>query len=188
MVLSTANTSSIPTAASVIGASVVSGSISEIAPTNVVLPTPNPPLMTIFTVAGRDRDWSKSEGPDTVSDPFDHVDSDSAGVLNRDVSRRSQIGNQHSRHPQRHRQRNGDLGDRTRRLAQRDEAGAFEHQRRVECGGLGGDQCFDSKPVLDRLRAATRDQIRPDDGSIVVQGGIGGRTATLLVRTGSLVA
>ena len=29
-------------------ASVVSGAISETAPTSVVLPTPNPPAMTIF--------------------------------------------------------------------------------------------------------------------------------------------
>ncbi len=33
-------------------ASVTSGSTSEIAPTKVVLPTPKPPLMTIFTVTG----------------------------------------------------------------------------------------------------------------------------------------
>ena len=40
--------SSTPALASVMTASVVSGSISETAPTSVVLPTPNPPAMTIF--------------------------------------------------------------------------------------------------------------------------------------------
>src|ERR1041384_7725700 len=43
---------SIPAAASVISASVVSGMISEIAPTAVVLPTPKPPATTIFTGMG----------------------------------------------------------------------------------------------------------------------------------------
>jgi hypothetical protein len=41
-----------PTDASVISASVVSGAISEIAPTVVVFPTPNPPAMTILTGTG----------------------------------------------------------------------------------------------------------------------------------------
>src|SRR5690606_8554229 len=40
--------SSMPTEASVMTASVVSGMISETAPTKVVLPTPNPPATTIF--------------------------------------------------------------------------------------------------------------------------------------------
>src|SRR5437016_4871773 len=40
--------SSMPTPAAVITASVVSGVISETAPTRVVLPTPNPPATTIF--------------------------------------------------------------------------------------------------------------------------------------------
>src|SRR5256884_5324051 len=40
--------SSMPTPAAVITASVVSGVISETAPTSVVLPTPNPPATTIF--------------------------------------------------------------------------------------------------------------------------------------------
>src|SRR5690348_2698644 len=43
---------STPTAAIVMSASVVSGAISEIAPTVVVLPTPKPPATTIFTGTG----------------------------------------------------------------------------------------------------------------------------------------
>jgi len=42
-------TSSRPALTAVTAASVVSGVISEIAPTNVVLPTPNPPATTILT-------------------------------------------------------------------------------------------------------------------------------------------
>src|SRR5436305_12844346 len=41
--------SSTPLLASVITASVVSGTISETDPTNVVFPTPNPPATTILT-------------------------------------------------------------------------------------------------------------------------------------------
>src|SRR5919107_3658830 len=43
---------STPTDSSVISASVVSGEISEIAPTVVVFPTPNPPATMIFTGTG----------------------------------------------------------------------------------------------------------------------------------------
>src|SRR5579862_8028895 len=46
------DTSSTPAATSVIAASVVSGGTSETAATAVVLPTPNPPAMTIFTGMG----------------------------------------------------------------------------------------------------------------------------------------
>src|SRR3954451_23722652 len=46
--------SSMPALADVMTASVRSGLISETAPTNVVLPTPNPPATTIFAlVVGR---------------------------------------------------------------------------------------------------------------------------------------
>src|SRR5512133_4213965 len=44
--------SSTPTLAVVMAASVVSGMISETAPTKVVLPTPKPPAMTILTGVG----------------------------------------------------------------------------------------------------------------------------------------
>src|SRR6188472_2183576 len=44
--------SSTPTLCSVIAASVESGSMSEMAPMNVVLPTAKPPATTIFTVMG----------------------------------------------------------------------------------------------------------------------------------------
>ena len=46
-----ASSMSTPTEASVTIASVRSGMISETAPTNVVLPAPNPPAMTIFVEA-----------------------------------------------------------------------------------------------------------------------------------------
>ncbi len=42
-----------PSDASVMTASVVSGMISDTEPTNVVLPTPNPPATTIFVEVSR---------------------------------------------------------------------------------------------------------------------------------------
>src|SRR5499425_3566152 len=53
--------SSTPSLTDVITASVVSGVISDTDPTNVVLPTPNPPATTILTdvIAGAsDRGWA----------------------------------------------------------------------------------------------------------------------------------
>src|SRR5579875_577700 len=56
--------------ASVIRASVVTGSISEIDRTNVVLPAPNPPAMTIL-VETADGDSSVLDGLETTKDPFE---------------------------------------------------------------------------------------------------------------------
>src|SRR5690348_9191424 len=73
VLFATAEVSSMPIDRSVISASVTSGSISEIAPTKVVLPTPKPPLMTIFTATGGSEAGSL-ERPYTIPDPFDQCD------------------------------------------------------------------------------------------------------------------
>ena len=52
----TCRVSSTPTPADVMMASVVSGVISETDPTKVVLPTPNPPAITIFADVTRPDD------------------------------------------------------------------------------------------------------------------------------------
>src|SRR5437588_4253606 len=71
-----AERSSCPTLASVITASVVSGTISDTEPTRVVLPTPNPPATTIFAdvVALRPGWFGASlrglEPPKTTEHPF----------------------------------------------------------------------------------------------------------------------
>jgi hypothetical protein len=52
LVVATGPASSTPTLTEVIAASVVKGSISEIALTNVVLPTANPPATSNFTDNG----------------------------------------------------------------------------------------------------------------------------------------
>src|SRR5262245_15122073 len=63
----TADTSSTPTDSWVSGASVVSGVISETAPTKVVLPTPNPPATTILTEMGS----GTSAPPQAVEQAFE---------------------------------------------------------------------------------------------------------------------
>ncbi len=47
------------------------------APMNVVLPTPRPPLTTIFTASGT----ILSERPDMVPDPFEHRERQLRGLL-----------------------------------------------------------------------------------------------------------
>src|ERR671925_1622388 len=63
-----------PTLAVVMAASVVSGMISETAPTNVVLPTPKPPAMTILTGVGA-RDSAPGEAdlycPESIQHPLE---------------------------------------------------------------------------------------------------------------------
>lgn len=58
-------------------ASVVSGVISDTDPTNVVLPTPNPPATTIFTdvIAVSDTSpWTTSELVKSTENPFKQVE------------------------------------------------------------------------------------------------------------------
>src|SRR3712207_5702993 len=63
--------SSTPSLTLVMAASVVSGSISLIEPTKVVLPTANPPATTILTGSGAAVEYgSASEGLETIEHPF----------------------------------------------------------------------------------------------------------------------
>src|SRR5437879_11891394 len=76
--------SSIPTDAVVIAASVVSGVISDTAPTNVVLPTPKPPATTIFSgisdPAGMSTPTRASAGAQSTEQPLQDL-SVGAGVV-----------------------------------------------------------------------------------------------------------
>src|SRR5579859_3123451 len=62
-VLATPPGLSTPRLSTVISASVRSGSISEMAPTKVVLPTANPPATTIFIAIGATPDWRGGRSP-----------------------------------------------------------------------------------------------------------------------------
>src|ERR1700756_4662077 len=92
--------SSTPTDRSVIAASVTSGSISEIAPMNVVLPTPNPPLITILTAEGGPESVmsARSERPYKIPDPLDHVHWQLGRLVQRDVLAGVEVRDQDPRH------------------------------------------------------------------------------------------
>src|SRR5690349_17836096 len=110
----TADVSSMPIDLSVISASVTSGSISEMAPTKVVLPTPKPPLMTILTAMGCAADGSL-ERPDTVPDPFDQTGGELLGLFfHGEESLSDQVGHDHADHAERSAQRHGKVRHRHR--------------------------------------------------------------------------
>jgi hypothetical protein len=64
--------------ATVITASVVSGVISDTEPTNVVLPTPNPPATTIFTdvmaAGASDLGWATLDLTESTKHPFEQIE------------------------------------------------------------------------------------------------------------------
>src|SRR4051794_18163455 len=102
--------------------SVVSGLISLTEPTMVVLPTPKPPTMTIFTAAsavwGR---WSSVRGPGMVSEPLKSMHhrfeegtvgqrlTDDRGA-GRHQFGRQQLGEQDGHHAERQAEIGGQLG------------------------------------------------------------------------------
>src|SRR5882724_5698729 len=93
--------SSTPTETSVIAASVTSGSISEIAPTNVVLPTPKPPLTTIFTAVGTlptVGSFGRLELADKVVDPLNDVQGQFGWLADGDEVVGYQVGDQDPGH------------------------------------------------------------------------------------------
>src|SRR3954452_21924727 len=112
--------SSKPRPIEVMMASVVSGVISEMAPTSVVLPTPKPPATMIFTAVIRlDPGRCRSEVAESNENPFQYVDPlRRVAHLERLVQGEDplgdHVGDQHPGHAERHPQRHGDLGQRLR--------------------------------------------------------------------------
>src|SRR4051794_37885411 len=117
----TCRLSSTPTPAEVMIASVVSGVISETEPTSVVLPTPNPPAMTIFAevtrpAAGR---CDMSEPAKSTQHPFQQFRAhriglvlQRCGLVHRDQAIRGHVGNDHPSHTERELHARGDLRQR----------------------------------------------------------------------------
>src|ERR1700730_1345246 len=112
---STPATSSTCWEASVMAASVVSGSTSETAPTKGVFPTPNPPEMMIFA------EIIVSERTDTFQDPLQYRPRQPLVRVGLFVHGHEplgdEIGDQHPGDADRHHQAVGDLRDRDRALA-----------------------------------------------------------------------
>src|SRR5258705_5744775 len=116
----TARVSSTPSPAEVIIASVVNGVISETEPTSVVLPTPNPPAMTIFAdvtrpVVGR---CAMSEPAKSTQHPLQQfcahrvVAVEGGGFVHRDHAVRGHVSDKNPGHPERQLHPCGDLSER----------------------------------------------------------------------------
>src|SRR4051794_19685432 len=122
----TAERSSTPELASVITASVVSGSISETEPTNVVLPTPNPPATTILAevvVGSGSATTAASEPSKSTQHPFHQrhvrdVARGGGGLMHHDGALRGHVADQHPGDAQRQRQQRGHLRHRPGLAAQ----------------------------------------------------------------------
>src|SRR5689334_15840954 len=110
--------SSTPMLRDVSAASVVSGSISEMEPTNVVLPTPKPPATTILTGSGEPgaaSGGSVSERTDSIEHPLEQcavgTGTRVAGSVQLQVAGVDHVGDQDAGHAEGHSQMGGHLGD-----------------------------------------------------------------------------
>src|SRR5882757_7959228 len=157
--------SSIPADAEVITASVRSGLISDTAPTNVVLPTPNPPATTIFAeVVAR---VGPLELPKSTEHPFKqcHIwlaagSGIAFGLVDRHQSRLGQVGHKDADHPERDGQQRGDLRDRLDLPAQQADSLVFRQLPPQPLGvGRGADQGLDGQLVA-RPGPAARHGVR----------------------------
>src|SRR3954452_5191985 len=112
----TLDASSMPWPAEVITASVVSGSISETAPTSVVLPTPKPPATTIFAeVISLGCAPARSELAKSTQHPFQQIhplreSCLGSGAVQRQQSVGHHVRDQHPGHAQRQPVVGGHLG------------------------------------------------------------------------------
>src|SRR4051794_19061283 len=130
VLLGVAVRSSTPTEAEVITASVRSGTISETAPTKVVLPAPNPPDTTIFVEReGRRSEPLKATEHSPQESWVTFVAIGSRGLEDLDEAEVDHVGDDDAGHPKGDPQLGGDLGDGHRALTDLDHGGV-----------LGGEQ------------------------------------------------
>src|SRR5688500_11384515 len=96
VLLATFEVSSTPSETLVMAASVLSGSISEMEPTKVVLPTAKPPATTIFTGRGAEVPGSAgaSEGLETIEHPFQQLEVGTLARVVRTVEVEQSVGDE----------------------------------------------------------------------------------------------
>src|SRR2546429_2066383 len=171
---------SICAANEVIGASVVSGGISEITDSAVGLPTPKPPAMTIFTgIGGRClRGCGSADSFESTDHPLDQVPvlrKREARALDDEVPQRGEVGDEHPGHADVQPEPGGYLGHGHRRRTELDDFAVLERQPAVRGLAQAGGQYLgpDLQRVVDRLRPAGREQVRPQprDGAVVPRTG-----------------
>src|SRR4051812_4902073 len=166
----TLDASSMPCPAEVITASVVSGSISETAPTIVVLPTPKPPATTIFAeVISLGCAPARSELAKSTQHPFQQIHPLreaflGSGTVQRQQPVGDQVGDEHPGDAQREPAVGRDLGQRLRPwLTQHGDAVlVMPGEPGLLHSGLAGDQDRFNRYVPARFRPAPGDRVRPD--------------------------
>src|SRR5262245_40609097 len=128
---STPSTSSTPPLSTVTYSSVSSGWISLTAPTRVVLPTPKPPAMRIFSATGRTAP-SGSEGSKTIKNRLEYALVGNLCGRHRgaraDEPTVEQVAEQDPDGADREVEFRGDLRDRHRALAEPDDRGVLGQQ------------------------------------------------------------
>src|SRR5262249_10606836 len=154
-----AERSSTSTLASVMTASVVSGTISDTEPTKVVFPTPKPPAPTILADvvgcgAAAPRALRGLEPAETTEHPFHEFDRrpvthDHAALMDQDEPHASHISDQHSGHAERQPQVRGHLRHRSGVQAQPTDRAVLGPDRRIRQPAplAGGHQCRDGQVV-----------------------------------------
>src|SRR5487761_323218 len=167
----TCDRSSTSVLATVMTASVVSGVISETEPTNVVLPTPNPPATTIFTdvmacdasAAGR----ATLDLTESTKHPFEQIEVRTAlrviALVNADKSVRAHVGDEDSCHAQWQPQHRGHLRYRPPVPAELQDRLAFwcQHGKVARLEHGGGNQRLDGE-LEPGLGPAAGHRVRPD--------------------------
>src|SRR4029450_4631941 len=125
--------SSTPRLAVVMAASVVSGMISETAPTKVVLPTPKPPAMTILTGVGAlDSPAGEPEPycPESIEPPLEKrkvwAVADAGGPVHGDQPFLGHVADEHADDAEGQVEPRGDLGDGENVPAQQGDRPPFE--------------------------------------------------------------
>src|SRR5215207_9051258 len=167
--------SSTPALASVMTASVVSGSISETAPTSVVLPTPKPPAMTIFADVVAALESTQAVGLEvskSIQHPLHQGEIRSIGwgvaLVHPHESLLRHVTHQHPRHAERHPQVGGDLRYRACPPAEvADELPLRRGRLRRAVAEPGRrDECLDRQLVV-RPGPPAGDRVRPDQRTVL---------------------
>jgi hypothetical protein len=161
VLLGVAVRSSTPMLAEVMTASVRSGTISETAPTNVVLPAPKPPDTTIFV----DRVGLPSEPLKATEHPpqecwVPFVPDAGRSIHDLHQPQVNHVRDDHSGYPEWHRNPGRDLRDGDSTRAELDHAGVLRRQQRTMTGVVTADRRADQ-----RLEGETTSWLRPPAGA-----------------------
>src|SRR5690349_20019063 len=167
--------SSMPWPAEVMTASVVSGLISETAPTSVVLPTPKPPATTIFAEVVARVGAAALELAKSTEDPFEQRDigrsarlARGGGLVDGDETGLGKVGDEDAGDTERHACQCGDLRDGLDLAAEADDPGVLGQQPGGPVGRAGGaDQGLDGE-LAPGTGLATGHRVRADQRLLLV--------------------